>query len=148
MYLEEETVASLLLNRRLDSQRVGHSQIVTNDLDAALLRKVGPGLPVILVERVLDRNNWVLLDVAQVQICKFDARNPLARIGVGVLEIEVVFAIFVELGRRDVECDLDLALVAGFLDGFLEELERFLSARNVGCETTLVTDVDGCREMR
>jgi hypothetical protein len=98
VYLEEEAVASLLLDRRLDSQRVGHRQIITNDLNAALLREVCPGLPVILVERILHRNNWVLLDVAQIEVRKLNTRDPLARVRIGVLEVKVVFAVLVELG--------------------------------------------------
>jgi len=55
--LEEETVASLLLNGSLDPRGVGDSQVITNDLDLGVLGKVSPGLPVILVEGVFDRDN-------------------------------------------------------------------------------------------
>lgn len=57
--------------------------------------------------------------------------------------LEVVLAVLVELGRGDVETDLDLASVAGVLDGLGEEVERLLGALNIRGESTLVTDVGG-----
>ena len=104
---------------------------------------MGPSLPVILVEGVLDRHDRVLLDVAEVEVGELLARDPLGRVRVGVLEVEVVLAILVELGRGNVESDLDLALVAGLLDSFGKELKGLLSTRDVGSEATLITDVDG-----
>ena len=54
-YLEQETVAGLLLDGRLDTERVRHSKVITDDLNTAVLGEVRPRLPVVLVERVLDR---------------------------------------------------------------------------------------------
>src|SRR5690606_24475095 len=119
------------------------SQVVTDNLDSALGGEVGPGLPVILIEGVLDGDNGVLLNVGEVEIGEFLASDPLGGIGVGVLEVEVVLAVLVELGRGNIESDLDLALIAGLLDGLSEEFERLIGARNVGSESTLVTNVDG-----
>ena len=106
---------------------------------------MSPRLPVVLVEGVLDRDDGVLLDVAEVEVGELDTRDPLGRVRVGVLEVEVVLAVLVELGRGNVERDLDLALVAGLLDRLGEQLERLVGTRNVGCEATLVTDVNGYR---
>ena len=45
--------------------------------------------------------------------------------------------VLVELGRGDVERDLDLALVAGLLDRLGEDLERLLGRLDVGREAAL-----------
>lgn len=82
-----------------------------------------PSLPVILVEGVLNRDNGVLLDVAQIEIGKFHARDPLARVRVGVLEVEIIFTLLVKFRGSDVEGDFDLPLVACLFDGFREEFE-------------------------
>ena len=102
-----------------------------------------PRLPVVLVEGILNRDDGVLLDVAEVEVRELDTRDPLRGVRVGVLEVEVVLAVLVELRRRDIESDLDLALVTRLLDSLREELKGLLSAGNVGRETTLITDVDG-----
>lgn len=95
------------------------------------------------MEGVLDGANVVLLDVAVVELGELLAGEPLGLVRVGVLEVEVVFAVLVELGRGDVETDLDLASVAGLLDGFGQELEGLLGTRDVRGKATLVTDVGG-----
>jgi hypothetical protein len=102
---------------------------------------VRPRLPIVLVKRILDRHDGVLLDETEVDVRELLSSDPLGRVRVGVLEVEVVLAVLVELGRGDVETDLDLAFVAGFLDRLDEEVEGFIGARDVGCESSLVTDV-------
>ena len=114
--LQQETIASLLLNGSLDAERVRDSQIVTDNLDTRLGCEVGPGLPVVLVERILDRHNGVLLNVAEVQLAELNTSDPLGRVGVGVLEVQIVLAFLVELGGRNVKSNLDLSLVTSLLD--------------------------------
>ena len=63
---------------------------------------------------------------------------------VAYLEVKVVLAVLVELGRSNVETNLDLASVAGLLDSLGKEVERLVGARNVGSKATLVTDVGSC----
>ena len=104
---------------------------------------MSPRLPVVLVEGVLDRDDGVLLDVAEVEVRELLARDPLAGVRVGVLEVEVVLALLVELGGGNIESDLDAALVASLLDGLSQELEGLLSTGDVGGETSLITEVDG-----
>ena len=142
-YLEQETVAGLLLDSGLDTERVGNSQVITNDLNAALAGEVGPSFPVILIEGILDGDDGVLGDVAQVEISKLLARDPLGGVGVGVLEVKVVLAFLIEFGRRNVEGNFDLALIARLLDGLAEELEGLFSTRDVGSKASLVTNIDG-----
>jgi len=112
--LKEETIARLLLNGSLDPQWVRHRQIITNDLDSARLREMRPSLPIVLLKRILNADNGVLLNIAQIQISQFDTRDPLSRVRVGILEVEVVFSIFVKFGRGNVEGNFNLAFVTGF----------------------------------
>lgn len=105
--------------------------------------EVGPCLPIILVEGVLNRNNRVLLDIAEVQVGKFGTGDPLARVGVGVLEIQVVFAILVKLGGRDIKRDLDFTFIPSLLDGLRKEFQRFVGSRYVWGESSFITDIDG-----
>ncbi|TQS33385.1 hypothetical protein Golomagni_06272, partial [Golovinomyces magnicellulatus] len=97
--LEQQTVARLLLDGRLDAQGVGDRKVVADDGDAGVGAQVRPRLPVVLVEGVLDRGDRVLLDEAEVDVGELLAREPLGRVRVGVLEVEVVLALLVELGR-------------------------------------------------
>lgn len=59
------------------------------------------------------------------------------------LEVKVVLALLVELGRSNVKTDLDLAGVTSLLDGLGKELKRLLSTGDVRGETTLITNVGG-----
>jgi len=118
---------------------------------------VGPSLPVVLGEGVLDGADVVLLAVAVVESGELLTGEPLGSVGLGVLhmsfvpafmkiadlEVKVVLALLVELGGSDIETDLDLASVAGLLDGLGKELEGFLGTRNIGGETSLITNVGG-----
>ena len=140
--LKQETVASLLLDGSFDAEGVGDSKIVTDDLDATFFGEVSPSLPIVLVEGILDGDDGILLNVADVEVGELDASEPLRGVRVGVLEVEVVLSILVKLGGGNVESDLDLSLIAGFLDGLAEELKGLVCTRHVGGESTLITDVD------
>ncbi len=60
--LEEQAIAGLLLNGRLNALRVGHGQVVADQLDRCVGLELGPRGPVVLLERVLDRGDRVLGD--------------------------------------------------------------------------------------
>lgn len=141
--LEEKGVASLGLNGLLDEGGVGDGQVITNNLLVVDLAEVGPGLPVVLGEGVLDRDNGVLGSELLVLVGELLVGNPLLGVGLGVLEVEVVLlgVNLVELGRGNVHGDVHLARVAGLLDGLGDELEGLLGGLNVGSDTTLVTNV-------
>jgi len=140
--LKQETVASLLLNGGLDAERVGDGKVVTDNLDAAVGGEVRPSLPVVLVEGILDGDDGILLDIADVKVGELDAGEPLRGIGVGVFEVKVVFPILVELGGGNIESNLDLALIPGFFNGLTEELKRLFCSRHVGGESSLVANID------
>ena len=118
---------------------------------------MGPSLPIVLSEGVLDGTDVVLLAVRVVKSGELLTGEPLGGVGVRVLhvscgspqavvaylEVKIVLALLVELGGSDIKTDLDLASVAGLLDGLGKELERLLGTRDVRGETSLVTDVGG-----
>ena len=54
---EKEAVAGLLVDGRLDALGVGHRQVVAHDLDVGLAGQLGPRIPIVLVERVLNGHN-------------------------------------------------------------------------------------------
>ena len=112
-------------------------------MDPALLGEVCPGLPVVLIEGVLDGDDRVLLDETNVKVSELLAGNPLGGVRVGVLKVQVIFALFVEFGGSNIESDLDLSFISSPLDGLDEELERFLGTADVRRETSLITDVCG-----
>ena len=58
--LQEEGIAGLAVDGALDPHRVGHSQVVPDNLDAELGGEVRPALKIILIERVFNRNNYKL----------------------------------------------------------------------------------------
>ena len=139
--LEQKTVASLLLDGRLDAQRVRNGQVVTDDSDAGRLAQDRPGLPVILVEGVFNRRDGVLLNVTLVDLSELGTRNPLAWVRVWVLEVKVVLAILVELRAGHIKRNVHAALVASHLDRVHQQVQRLISRVQVRCETALVTNV-------
>lgn len=143
--LEEESVARLELDGLLDAERVGDSQIVTDNLDVLGLGEVAPGLPVVLSEGVLDGDNGVLLAELGVKVGKLLVAEPLAGVALGVLEVKIVLLLLslVELAGSNVHGDLDLASVADLLNGIGDELKGLLGSLDIGSDTTLVTDVAG-----
>lgn len=102
-----------------------------------------PSLPVILVEGILDEDDWILFEVADVQVCEFLAGDLLRAVVVRVLEVQVVLPVLliVALGRSGIESDLDLAFVASKLEGLDDKLKGLFGAGDIGCETSLITDV-------
>ena len=141
--LEQESVAGLQLDGLLDAQRVGHGQVVTNDLEVGGLVEVAPGLPVILSEGVLNADDGVLASQRLVQVGQLLVGEPLGGVAVGVLEVKVVLldVTLVELAGGNVQSNVNLASVASLLNGSSDEVESLLSGLNVGGNTTLVTNV-------
>jgi len=87
--LQQQSVTGLLLDGSLDSDRVGNGQVITNDLDLGRLVEVGPSLPIILGEGVLDGTDVVVLAVAVVETGELLTSEPLGRVGVGVLHVRL-----------------------------------------------------------
>ena len=114
-----------------------------NNLEIRRLVEVTPSLPIILGKRILDTDNGILGRQGLVLIGQLLIRNPLGRIAVGILEIEIVlFDIrLVELARRHVDTNVDLARVPGLLDGTGNDVESLFGRVNIGRHTTLITDI-------
>ena len=118
---------------------------------------MGPSLPIVLSEGVLDGTDVVLLAVRVVESGELLTSEPLGGVRVGVLhiscgrevgqvaylEVEIVLALLVELGGSDIKTDLDLSSVTGLLDGLSKELEGLLGTGDVRGETSFITDVGG-----
>lgn len=141
--LQEKGVAGLELDGLLDAQRVGDSQVITDNLEVGGLVEVRPGLPVVLSEGVLDGDDGVLGSEGLVEVGKLLVGEPLGGVGVRVLEVKVVLLgiDLVELAGGNVHGDLDLAGVASLLDGLGDEVKSLLGGLNIRSDTTLVTDV-------
>eukprot|EP00754_Rhynchopus_humris_P045974 Rhum_TRINITY_DN5459_c0_g1::Rhum_TRINITY_DN5459_c0_g1_i1::g.17314::m.17314 len=144
--LEQERVARVALDRLRDALHVRHRQVVADHLGRALqlLRQDGPRLPVVLTERVLDRDERVLLRPALVRLRELLSGHERARLA---LEGQVVLlgVLVPHLRRGAVHADLDLALVAGLLDRLHQQLQRLLTvlAADGRGEAALVADVHG-----
>jgi hypothetical protein len=143
--LQEKGVAGLELNGLLNAQRVGDSQVITDDLEVGGLVEVAPGLPVVLSEGVLDGDNGVLGSEGLVEVGKLLVGEPLGGVALGILEVKIVLLgiLLVELAGGNIHGNLDLASVASLLNGLGDEVESLLGGLNIRSDTTLVTDVTG-----
>mmetsp|Transcript_59097 Transcript_59097/g.139619 ORF Transcript_59097/g.139619 Transcript_59097/m.139619 type:complete len:444 (+) Transcript_59097:291-1622(+) len=142
VHLEEEGVARLLLETGGDARGVRHQKVIAHNLDLAHLGgHLGVRLPVVLVVRVLDSHHGVVLDEALVHFEHLVAIKVVLGLRGLVLEVKVVLAVLAELRGGNVHADLDLARVAGLLDGLDEELEAFVVGLDGGREAALVAHV-------
>mmetsp|Transcript_79159 Transcript_79159/g.173575 ORF Transcript_79159/g.173575 Transcript_79159/m.173575 type:complete len:466 (-) Transcript_79159:120-1517(-) len=148
VHLQEEGVAGLVLDGLLHSADVGDGQVVTNNLArlADGSGELGPGSPVVLVERVLDGDDRVVLDKACVELGQLLARHLEVRglLGLRVPSAEVIDVLTLDLELRGSNIHTNLAdvLVASLLDGLHDELDTLLGVAGRG-EATLVTDQGG-----
>merc|ERR1719239_644247 len=85
----------------------------------------------------------VVLDESLVHLRQLVAGDPVLRLALGVLEVQIVLAVLAELTRRNVHSDEDLAFIARNLDSLHEQLKGLPVVLEVGGEATLVTDGSG-----
>ena len=140
--LKQEAVACLFLDGGLDTEGVGDSEVVTDNLDPTVGVEVTPSFPIILVEGILDGDDGVLRNVAHVEFCELDTSQPLRGVGVWILEVQIIFSILVELGGGDIKSDLDLSFITCLFDGLAEKLKRLFRARHIGGKPSFVANVD------
>mmetsp|Transcript_2860 Transcript_2860/g.6076 ORF Transcript_2860/g.6076 Transcript_2860/m.6076 type:complete len:337 (+) Transcript_2860:473-1483(+) len=143
--LKQQRVASTLIDGFLDALGVGHEQVITDDL-ARLAHLLGHGLvriEIVLVEGVLDRNHRIVLNEFLVQRCQFGPSLALRAIVALSLKVEIVRRLVGQPKLRGghVHADLDLACVAGLLDGVDYQLETLLVGEDVGREAALIADI-------
>jgi hypothetical protein len=67
---------------------VGHSQVVTDNLEVGGLVEVAPDLPTVLGKGVLNGDNGVLLGKRLVEVGKLLMGEQLAEVGVWALEVK------------------------------------------------------------
>ena len=89
--LQQEGVASFLVNTSLDSGWVSDQQIITDNLGVFTntLGEVNVALPVVLIEGVLNGNNRVVIDKSTVDIGQLSRRN-IARLIVNIASIAIL----------------------------------------------------------
>jgi hypothetical protein len=96
-----------------------------------------------LVEGILDGDDWEISHEGLVEIAELLARDGERWIWGLALEVKVVLAVLEELRSGNVHANLDFAGVASLVDGGNQEIQTFTWVANVGCETSLITDVGG-----
>mmetsp|Transcript_26955 Transcript_26955/g.67764 ORF Transcript_26955/g.67764 Transcript_26955/m.67764 type:complete len:364 (+) Transcript_26955:312-1403(+) len=145
--LEEEGVAGVAVDGALNALGVGDEQIVANDLYTIgdLGGERGEGLPVVLVERILNGDDRVLGAELLVERDQLGAGLLQTAVALLVLKVEVVHVLLLEeeLGGRNVHAELHLASVASTLDGLGAKGETLHVVEDVGREATLVANVGG-----
>lgn len=111
IHFQQQTVASFLFNGSLNTFGVGYGQIISYDLQKNLMKSLkhyhfvvliyldicggsnrSPRTPVILVERILNRNNWKVFNEFLIQSLQFFRTQPLAFVRVGVFEVQIVLS--------------------------------------------------------
>jgi len=147
--LKKKSVAGLLLLGHGDTLGVGHKEIITDDLEllADDSLELGVGLPVVLIEGILDGPDGILSNPLLVDLDELvtsDLKTVLLLLLGDLLAKVVLLGLLVEeLRSSDIHGDLDLAGVASLGDSLNDELETSLVLEDVGSEATLITDVGG-----
>lgn len=82
------------VNALFHTFRIGDEQIVAHHLTTWYVgRELGEVVPAVLVERILDRHHRVLADVALVHFGHLFRTEQFRRIGIRVLEVQIVLAL-------------------------------------------------------
>mmetsp|Transcript_46026 Transcript_46026/g.144785 ORF Transcript_46026/g.144785 Transcript_46026/m.144785 type:complete len:418 (-) Transcript_46026:660-1913(-) len=145
VHLEQQRVASLVVDGLLHARRVRHQQVVADDLArlAELGRHRSVRRKVVLVKGVLDRDHRVVTAKLLVHAQQALAAHLLRAVVVLRLEVEVVHLLLLlpKLGRRHVHPNLDLARVARLLNRLHHQVEPLLVVEDVRREAALVAHV-------
>mmetsp|Transcript_11399 Transcript_11399/g.18552 ORF Transcript_11399/g.18552 Transcript_11399/m.18552 type:complete len:200 (+) Transcript_11399:356-955(+) len=145
VHLQEQGITRFLPHRLLDAGRVGHQQIITNHLDS-LTHSRGKGsiiIPVILIKRILNGHNRILLRQVRVKLSKSSARqNILLAVRTSSLERKVVLSIRgQELRGSNVHTNLHFFLIACLLNGLHEKINTLVIRSNIRSKATLISDI-------
>ena len=134
IHLDQDRVADAALDPLLQPLRIGDEEVVADQLNAIteLLCQLRPGVPVVLGEPVLDR----------------DDREPFAELGperwhlsaLLLAALEAVDAVVEDLARRRIERDRNALAVARALGRLEDDLDRRLARLEVGREAAFVPD--------
>ena len=91
--LHQQRIRCTLVDSFTQALRIGDEEIITDDLYlvADLAGEVNVAVPVIFIQWVLDRHDWVLVDQFGIDLCHFLAGQLRA--------FELIRAVVVELRR-------------------------------------------------
>ena len=135
VHLDQDRVTGLEVDTLLQTNRVGHVEVVTDELKlvAELCSDVSPTGPVVFIQWVFDGNQW-------------EVANELCVVGRhffrgALVALEVVRTILEEFRCSNVECQTDFLawLKASLLDSAHDELKCCTVVGEVRSESTLVT---------
>lgn len=74
-----------------------YCKIVTDNLDGGAGGEAGPRRPVVLVEGILNGHHGEVLDEFQVDFSQLLRGQVVCRVGLGVLEVQIISAVLEEL---------------------------------------------------
>jgi len=113
---QEEGIASLLFDSLLDSAWVGDEEIISDNLDVLSNEGVHLSIssPVILIERIFDGDNGILLNKCLIELSKLGIVELVLSVVVRGLEVEIVeeFLRVPEFRGSNVHTNLNNVLVA------------------------------------
>ncbi|BAC17851.1 conserved hypothetical protein [Corynebacterium efficiens YS-314] len=137
--LDQDGVGGLLGDALLQTGRVGDEEVIADDLNLVtdLGGQCDVAIPVVLLQRILDGDDRVLVDKLGV-----DVRHLLG----GVLAtLEVVFAVLEELGGSNIQGQGDVLarLEAGLLDGLDDEVQGCTGGLDGRGEAALIAQTGG-----
>src|SRR5919197_1263806 len=134
VHLDEDRVGRLAVDAVAQPLRVRDEEVVADELDALseLAREVHPAVPVVLGQRVFDRDDRVALDELGPEPGHLGARE--------LAPLEPVGAVAVDLARGWVERDRDALAVPGGLGRVHDRVDRRFARLEIGREATLVAD--------
>lgn len=98
---QQQAVAGFFLHGFANAARVGHCEVVSNHLDVCAFSEVGPGLPVILVKGILDRNHCVFFVGREINCrhASLDNQETLWLTNPHYGCFKFYFCLYVEVGR-------------------------------------------------
>mmetsp|Transcript_10019 Transcript_10019/g.17957 ORF Transcript_10019/g.17957 Transcript_10019/m.17957 type:complete len:494 (+) Transcript_10019:288-1769(+) len=148
VHLQQQSVACLVVDGLLHPCNIGHGEIVANNLSgpANLLCESCPGSPVILIERIFDGDERIVVAKARVEVCQHSACHlqlgGLLGLSVPSSQVVAVLVLNLELRCSHVHADLANILVASFFDGLHDEFHTLFGIAG-RCKATLVSDQGG-----
>src|SRR5207253_9340689 len=132
--LDEDRVGNVALDSLPEAVRARDEDVVPDELDAIdeLCGQQRPPVPVVLGQRVLERDDRVALD---------ELREEPGHLFAALLPpLETVEAVPKDLARGRVQCDRDAVAMSGAVGGLEDRLDRRLARIEVRREAALVAD--------
>ncbi len=139
--LDKDGVGGSFPDPPLKAADVGDKEVVAHDLDfiAESLCEFGPALPVLLIQRILQGDDGVVLNQFCPEIDQFIRGEPQAGLGQAIAALRLPFT----GGGVDGQGDVAARLVPGFADGFQDQVQRLPLAGKIRREAALVAHRGG-----